>query len=341
MEDPQTILRNTPSGLDALFSSDKSDSAQLADRLGITHVIIDPYRKEVPVTSADIRIDPMAHWEHIPQEVRPFFIRRVALVGPESCGKSFLSEQLAVHFQTVFVEEYGRTYCERFGMDLSELDFAQIAGGQLYREDEMARQANRILFCDTDLIVTQVWSEVYFKGRCQPWIIGADHGRQYDLYLLLAPDIPWINDGLREYEGRREWMFRLRVEMERSQSALQDHSGRLETTYPAGHRIRTNPAQPMTINWIFLFFSSFPPCSLRNPLCYLPGGQQRAGFQSDQHGHHGDFKLHYADLTYQSGLYIPCKAQSDLERLSNLLGRRNDFRSRRTFRDGFFWKKGN
>ncbi len=215
LEDPQTILRNTPSGLDALFSSDKSDSAQLADRLGITHVIIDPYRKEVPVTSADIRIDPMAHWEHIPQEVRPFFIRRVALVGPESCGKSFLSEQLAVHFQTVFVEEYGRTYCERFGMDLSELDFAQIAGGQLYREDEMARQANRILFCDTDLIVTQVWSEVYFKGRCQPWIIGADHGRQYDLYLLLAPDIPWINDGLREYEGRREWMFeRLRVEME-------------------------------------------------------------------------------------------------------------------------------
>ena len=79
-------------------------------------------------------------------------LKRVALVGPESCGKSYLAEYLAGHYNTVFVEEYGRTYCEKFGMNLTELDFAHIAGGQLYREDEMAKQANRILFCDTELI---------------------------------------------------------------------------------------------------------------------------------------------------------------------------------------------
>ena len=142
-------------------------------------------------------------------------IRRIALVGPESCGKSHLAELLAAHFNTVFVEEYGRTYCEKFGMNLTELDFAHIAGGQLYREDEMAKQANRILFCDTELIVTQVWSEIFFKGVCQPWIIWANHLRHYDLFLLLAPDIPWKNDGLREYEHQREWMFdRLKQELE-------------------------------------------------------------------------------------------------------------------------------
>lgn len=134
-------------------------------------------------------------------------IKRIALLGPESCGKSYLTEFLARHFETVFVEEYGRTYCEKFGMDLTELDFAHIAGGQLYREDEMARQANRILFCDTELIVTQVWSEIYFNGACQPWIIWASQNRHYDHFLLLAPDIPWVNDGLREYEQKREWMF--------------------------------------------------------------------------------------------------------------------------------------
>ena len=142
-------------------------------------------------------------------------IKRVALVGPESCGKSYMAEQLAVTFNTVFVEEYGRTYCEKFGMKLTELDFAHIAGGQLYREDEMAKHANGILFCDTDLLVTQVWSEIYFDGVCQPWIIWASKQRKYDLYLLLAPDIPWKNDGLREYEHQREWMFdRLRDELE-------------------------------------------------------------------------------------------------------------------------------
>ena len=142
-------------------------------------------------------------------------IKRVALLGPESSGKSYLTEYLAGHFQTVFVEEYGRTYCERFGMDLTELDFAHIAGGQLYREDEMAKQAQRILFCDTDLIVTQVWSEIYFNGICQPWIIWASRKRHYDHFLLLAPDIPWVNDGLREYEAKRTWMFeRLRQVLE-------------------------------------------------------------------------------------------------------------------------------
>jgi HTH-type transcriptional repressor of NAD biosynthesis genes len=132
---------------------------------------------------------------------------RIALVGPESCGKSYLAEYLARHFDTVFVEEYGRTYCEKFGMDLTELDFAHIAGGQLYREDEMAGQARDMLFCDTDLIVTQVWSEIYFDGVCQPWIEWASRQRHYELYLLLQPDIPWENDGLRRYEEQRRRMF--------------------------------------------------------------------------------------------------------------------------------------
>ncbi|MBK6994512.1 MAG: AAA family ATPase [Lewinellaceae bacterium] len=177
--------------------------------------MIDPERHNFPTPTSEIRKNPLANWELLPFAVRPHYIQRVALVGPESCGKSYLAEKLAEHFQTVFVEEYGRTYCEKYGMDSTELDFAHVAGGQLYREDEMALQANRLLFCDTELIVTQVWSEIYFAGKCQPWIFWADHARRYDLFLLCSPDIPWVNDGLREYEGQREWMFeRLRQELE-------------------------------------------------------------------------------------------------------------------------------
>ena len=153
-------------------------------------------------------------------------LRRIALVGPESCGKSYLAAYLATHFNTVFVEEYGRTYCEKFGMDLTELDFAHIAGGQLYREDEMAKQAHGVLFCDTELIVTQIWSEIYFNGVCQPWIVWASRQRQYDLYLLLAPDIPWKNDGLRRYEAQRQWMYgRLKEELESRNLAFETISG--------------------------------------------------------------------------------------------------------------------
>ena len=187
----------------------------LAQSLGVQHVSIDPERKSFPISTSEIRKNPSEHWDLLPRNVRPYYIQRVALVGPESCGKSYLAKILAQHFDTVFVEEYGRTYCEKFGMDSTELDFAHVAGGQLYYEDEMALQANRLLFCDTDLMVTQVWSEIYFAGKCQPWIFWADHTRRYDLFLLCAPDIPWVNDGLREYEAQREWMFeRLRQELE-------------------------------------------------------------------------------------------------------------------------------
>ncbi len=209
-----SYLKATPSGDKILFEGGETQYS-FAEQVGFLHISIDPDRKFFPIRTQVIRKAPMAHWELLPLNVRPFYLKRVALVGPESCGKSYLAEQLALHFDTVFVEEYGRAYCEKFGMDSTELDFAHVAGGQLYREDEMALAANRLLFCDTDLIVTQIWSEVYFKGKCQPWIFWADHARRYDLYLLCAPDIPWVNDGLREFEGQRDWMFeRLRQELD-------------------------------------------------------------------------------------------------------------------------------
>ncbi len=213
---PESLIpkESGPGSSIRLFESGEKQKP-LAQRLGIQHVSIDIERKNFPIQTSEIRKNPLAYWELLPPNVRPHYIQRVALIGPESCGKSYLAEKLAEHFQTVFVEEYGRTYCEKFGMDSTELDFAHVAGGQLCREDEMALQANRILFCDTELIVTQVWSEIYFAGKCQPWIFWADHARRYDLFLLCAPDIPWVNDGLREYEGQREWMFeRLRQELE-------------------------------------------------------------------------------------------------------------------------------
>jgi cytidyltransferase-like protein len=184
------------------------------------------------VDSAVVRADPDRFWDQLAPLARPFFVRRIALVGPESCGKSYLAEKLAIHFNTVSVEEYGRTYCEKFGMDSTELDFAHVAGGQLYREDEMALLANKVLFCDTDLLVTQVWSEVYFKGKCQPWIYWANHERRYVHFLLCAPDIPWVNDGLREFERERDWMYgRLEDELTSRQLSFSIVSGDFDTRW--------------------------------------------------------------------------------------------------------------
>lgn len=222
-----TIRRNCPEGIDLFFSSEDYGDA-LAQHLGCQHVLVDKERITVPISATKIRSNPQQYWEFIPEPVRPYFCKRVVLTGPESTGKSVLAERLARHFDTVSVEEYGRTYCEKHGMDLTPLDFAHIAGGQLLLEDEAARRAKAILFCDTDLLVTQVWAEIFFN-YCPPWIRWASHQRKYDLFLLLKPDIPWVNDGTRAFEEVREAQWkRLREELESRNMPYVEISGNFD-----------------------------------------------------------------------------------------------------------------
>lgn len=208
-----TIQRNCPEGVDIFFSSEHYGD-ELAKRINAKHILVDLERKKVLVSATQIRQNPWGNWAFIPTVVRPYYIKRVVLSGPESTGKSVLSKKLAAHFNTNFVEEYGRTYCEEIKNDLDPIDFGHIAGGQMIMEDMAAKKANKVLFCDTDLIITQVWAEIYFN-HCPQWILEASHQRKYDLFILLDVDIPWVNDGTRAFEKQRHWMWnRLREEFE-------------------------------------------------------------------------------------------------------------------------------
>lgn len=209
-----TVQRNMPDGVEVFFSSENYGE-EFSLRLGIEHVMVDLDRKTVPISASKIRANPYTHWQFIPEVVRPYYIKRVVLTGPESTGKSVLSQQLAQYFQTNFVEEYGRTYVEKHGLDCDMLDLTHIAAGQLMYEDLAARKANRVLFCDTDLIVTQIWSEIFLNHHCPQWIIEVNHQRHYDLFLLMDVDIPWVDDGTREFSAiRQQHFFRIKEELE-------------------------------------------------------------------------------------------------------------------------------
>jgi HTH-type transcriptional repressor of NAD biosynthesis genes len=111
------------------------------------------------------------------------------------------------------VPEYGRDYCEKLqaaGVDLwtyhwpSE-EFTQIAHKQQEMEDVLAREANRILICDTDVLATGIWHERYMgSGSPDVEAIAASH--RHDLYLLTSCDLPFVQDGLRDGETIRQWM---------------------------------------------------------------------------------------------------------------------------------------
>ena len=125
-------------------------------------------------------------------------IKKVVVIGPESTGKSSLSEALALHLNTVWVPEYARTYLEALNQPYRESDLLHIAKGQLQAEDQLKGKANRFLICDTDLYVIKVWSEHSYR-RCNQWVLQQIAIRSYDLYLLSDIDVPWTSDPLREH----------------------------------------------------------------------------------------------------------------------------------------------
>jgi NadR type nicotinamide-nucleotide adenylyltransferase len=149
-------------------------------------------------------------WRYIPPIIRPYFVQRIAIVGGESTGKSTLAHALAERFATACVPEYAREFLAANGNRCTPADMPAIAAEQARREDLAATQADRFLFCDTNAVVTKMWSLHYF-GSCDA-AVEALAGRDYALTLVTAPDLPWVDDGMRDTPTGREWFFNTAVE---------------------------------------------------------------------------------------------------------------------------------
>lgn len=132
----------------------------------------------------------------------------IAIVGPESTGKSTLSAQLARHYHSSWVEEYAREYLTHLKRPYRQSDLIDIAKGQLRQEQIHAKSANKLLFCDTNLLVIKIWSE-YKYGICDPWIQNNMELERYHLHLLTDIDLPWEDDELREHPYAREELFNI------------------------------------------------------------------------------------------------------------------------------------
>ncbi|SFR54027.1 MULTISPECIES: AAA family ATPase [Maribacter] len=141
----------------------------------------------------------------------PSDVLKVVLFGPESTGKTTLSEQLARHYHTVWVPEYARDYLQdKWNNERKTCephDLLPIAEGQMRLENKLTKKATEILICDTDLLETKVYSEAYYVGDCDPVLEKYALENSYDLYLLTYIDIPWEADDLRDKPNEREEMF--------------------------------------------------------------------------------------------------------------------------------------
>lgn len=200
-----TLLRVLPRKPDRVFTSD-SYGERLAFELGATWIPIDPARTVFAVSGTAIRRDPMQHWAMLPRCVRPHYVRRVSLFGPESTGKSTLAARLARDLGTVHVPEFARAYLESRGGVFTRPELDVLAEGQVALEDALARDAHRVLVCDTDPLLTVVWSEV-MHGEASRYVRDTAAARRYDLTLLCEVDLPWVDDIVRYLPEERAGFF--------------------------------------------------------------------------------------------------------------------------------------
>ncbi|MFJ5509330.1 multifunctional transcriptional regulator/nicotinamide-nucleotide adenylyltransferase/ribosylnicotinamide kinase NadR [Pectobacterium jejuense] len=183
-----------------VYTSEEQDAAQYREQLGIEAVLIDPQRSFMNISGSQIRHDPFRYWDYIPTEVKPFFVRTVAILGGESSGKSTLVNKLANIFNTTSAWEYGRDYVfSHLGGDemaLQYSDYDKIALGQAQYIDFAVKYANKVAFIDTDFVTTQAFCKKY-EGREHPFVQALIDEYRFDLVILLENNTPWVADGLR------------------------------------------------------------------------------------------------------------------------------------------------
>jgi NadR type nicotinamide-nucleotide adenylyltransferase len=195
--------------VDAVFTSD-AYGEELASRLHARWCQVDPGRVSTPVSGSAVRADVPGHWWALGCGARSWFTRRVVVLGAESTGTTTLARELAGHYRTSWVPEFGREWSQirpgGLGAPWRSVEFDLIAREQATTEDAAARIVPRpLLICDTDVLATSVWHERYI-GERSPSVEQIAKGRVPDLYVLTDCDIPFVQDGMRDGEHLRESM---------------------------------------------------------------------------------------------------------------------------------------
>ncbi len=206
----QRMREVVPEEIDAFFVGDRDYDEPLLAWFPASRIeMFDPSRSRYPISATEIRRDILNNWHYILGPARPFFAKKVLIAGTESCGKTTLTKCLAKLYNTSWSEEVGRYYAQHYlGGDetiYTDEDFSRMAYLQAEQDYTALRTANKVVFFDTDAVVTDYYSELYMghRNRLVEAFISPE---KYDVLLYLQPDVAWVPDGqrLNGDQARRE-----------------------------------------------------------------------------------------------------------------------------------------
>ena len=185
------------------ISSDRYGKT-MAELLGISWMPVDPDREMVNISATRIRDNMFENFKYLSDVAKPSFVKKVAIVGPESTGKSTLSKHLANILNCGYANEYGRTLSESLGNDMSIQDFIDIMKAQSALIDIAVKNTNvPLIISDTEAFTTYAFGKKYL-GESIVEIYNEAVEQKFDLYVILAPTVDWVDDGTRVMPDQKE-----------------------------------------------------------------------------------------------------------------------------------------
>jgi len=205
-----TYIKEKYGHFDKVFTSEDYGDI-FAKTMGAEHIKFNKLRTLVPISATMIRKKPLTYWHYLNNFAKDYFIKKIAIVGTESTGKTILAEQLANHYNTVWCPELGDQIVNK--TEECTLDDIKLIGSEHAKHIiKYTRLANKLLFIDTDLSITKSYSKFLFNNipEFEPWI---EQANKADYYIFLSSDAPYVDNGRRLKKEERDILEKSHLEI--------------------------------------------------------------------------------------------------------------------------------
>jgi HTH-type transcriptional regulator, transcriptional repressor of NAD biosynthesis genes len=192
----------------------------LAQALECDFVPIDIARESFPISATAIRQNTFENWDFLMDAARPHFMKKICFMGPESTGKSTCAQNIAKHFNTIYVPEYAKAIIEKQNGQFFAHNVEDVAFAQVRTQNALAKFVNRILVCDTDPLTTLLWSKKLFNLEPEQ-VVNLAQNEHYDMTFLFSPDVPFVPDIHRQLLTNPEEQEQREVFFKEIQQALE------------------------------------------------------------------------------------------------------------------------
>lgn len=189
--------------VDYVFASEEY-WLELAEMFWAKFVPVNISRDIINISWTKIRENPFKYWDYLTDKIKPYFVKKICIYWPESTWKSTLTKKLAKHYNTIWVNEYGRDYIDSIkNKDFKYQDMEIIARWHKASAESLYEQANKLIFIDTDIITTYLRSDLLF-WKIPEYVKKEIEEKDYDLYILLDTDVEYVEDEQRYFPERRK-----------------------------------------------------------------------------------------------------------------------------------------